>query len=210
VSWSDSIPREHHGARNSKKRVGKKTRIKFYVLTETLFGGNLGRRDTDAVDVAVEKNVLAFALGALGGLNPLAGASAGPEGLEEASPAGVSLAAVVWSHDLLDGLAGLISVVEGDGADIVVKNVGLDDAVEDVATDEAEVTVNCSSCSTSEIPGLRLVVGEGGVGVLKESDGNYICKSAKTCSMPQERWTRGAYRASGLPRGKECRTRQGG
>jgi hypothetical protein len=98
----------------------------------------------------------------------------------------VSLAAVMRSHDLLDGLAGLISVVEGDGADIVVKNVGLDDAVEDVATDEAEVTVNCGSSSTGEIPGLRPVVREAGVGVLKESDGNYICKSAKTCSMPRK------------------------
>lgn len=116
--------------------------------------------------------MLALALGALGGLNPLAGASAGPEGLEETSPAGVGLAAVVRSHDLLDGLAGLIGVVEGDGADIVVKNMGFNDAMEDVATDEAKVTINGSSSSTGEVPRLGLVVGEGGVGVLEESDGN--------------------------------------
>lgn len=144
--------------------------------------GHLGRRDTEAVGVAVEQNTLALALGTLGGLNPLAGAGARPQGLEEASPAGVGLGAVVVAHDVLDGLAGLVGVVEGDVADIVVQNVGLDDAVEDVAADKAEVTVDGGGGSADEVPNLGLVVGEGRVGVLEESDGNCILRLV--CFIP--------------------------
>lgn len=132
----------------------------------------LGGRDTDTVSVAVEENTLAFALGALVGLDPLAGAGAGPHGLEEASPACLSIGAVVVAHDALDSLGGLIGVVEGDVADVVVQDVGLDDTVEDMATDEAEVTVDGSGGATDEVPHLGLVVGEGRVGVLKVGDGD--------------------------------------
>lgn len=132
----------------------------------------LGGRDTDAVGVAEEQHTLALALCTFGGLDPLADASAGPQGLEEAGPARVSLAAVVLAHDALDGLAGLVGVVEGDVADIVVQDVSFDDTVEDVSANEAKVTVNSGGGTTSEVPHLRLVVGKGGVGVLQESDGN--------------------------------------
>lgn len=76
------------------------------------------------------------------------------------------------AHDALDGLAGLIGVVEGDVADIVVQDVGLNDTVEDVAADKAEISVDGSGGTTGEVPNLRLVVRKGGVGVLQESDGN--------------------------------------
>lgn len=142
------------------------------LLSLDLIGSNLGRRDTNAVGVAVEEHTLALALGTLGGLNPLAGASASPHSLEESSPAGVGLGAVVAAHDLLDGLAGFVGVVEGDGADIVVEDVGLDDSVEDVAADETKITVDGGSSTTGKVPDLRLVVGEGGVGVLEVSDGH--------------------------------------
>jgi hypothetical protein len=45
-------------------------------------------------------------------------------------------------HDLLDRLAGLVSVVERDAGRVVVQDVVLDDAVEERATYEAEVAVN--------------------------------------------------------------------
>jgi hypothetical protein len=80
----------------------------------------------------------------------------------------------VSAHDALDGLASLIGVVEGDVADIVVQNVGLDDTVEDVATDETEVTIDGGGGSTGEVPDLGLVVGEGGVSVLEEGNGDYV------------------------------------
>lgn len=133
---------------------------------------NLGRGDTDAIRVAEEKDTLAFALGALGGFNPLAGTGASPESLEETRPAGVGFGAVVAAHDLLDGLAGFIGVVEGNGADIVVKNVGLDNSVEDVAADETEVAVNGCCGTAGEVPYFWLVVGETGVSVLEVGDGD--------------------------------------
>jgi hypothetical protein len=36
----------------------------------------------------------------------------------------------VAAHDGLDGLGGFVGVVEGDGADVVVEDVGFDDTVE--------------------------------------------------------------------------------
>lgn len=136
--------------------------------------GHLGRRNTDAVGVTVEHNTLALTSRTLSRLNPLADTGRGPHGLEETSPAGVSLRAVVVSHDVLDGFAGLVGVVEGDIADVVVQHVGLDDTVEDVAADEAEVTVNGGSSAAGEVPHFRLVVRKSGVGVLEE--GNSDCK----------------------------------
>lgn len=77
------------------------------------------------------------------------------------------------AHDLLDRLAGLVGVVKGDGADIMVEDVGLDDSVQNVTADESKVTVDSSSGTAGKVPDFRLVMGEGGVGVLEVSDGHY-------------------------------------
>lgn len=76
------------------------------------------------------------------------------------------------AHDGLNGLGGLVRVVEGDAADVVVEDMSLDDAVEKVAADEAHLTVNGSSGTTDEVPLVVGVVGKGRVGVLEEGDGN--------------------------------------
>lgn len=136
------------------------------------FSSHLGRGNSDAVGVAVEQNTVAFASGTFSGLDPVARAGGGPESLEETSPATVGFGAVVVAHDALDGVGGLVGVVEGNVADVVVQDVSFDDAVEDVATDETKVTVNSGSSTTGKVPNLRLVVGESRVGVLKEGDGN--------------------------------------
>lgn len=133
---------------------------------------DLSGTGSDAVDVAVEEHSSALTLGTLGGLDELAHTGAVPHGLEETSPAGVGLGAVVITHDSLDGIAGLVGVVEGDVADIVVQNVSLDDTVEDVAADETKVTVDGGSSATGKVPDLGLVVRQSGVGVLQEGDGN--------------------------------------
>ena len=159
---------------NYHKQKGKTNgRKHIYPISSCLFGRDLGRRNTDAVGVAVEQDALALTGGTLGGLNPLASAGTCPESLQEASPSGLGLGTVVVAHDALDGLAGLIGVVEGDVADIVMQNVGLNDTVEDVAADKAEVTVDGSGGTTGKVPNLRLVVRKGGVGVLQESDGDW-------------------------------------
>lgn len=134
---------------------------------------DLGRANTNTVGVTEEQNTLALTTGTRGRLDPLAGAGTGPQSLEEASPAGVGLCAVVVAHHGLDGLAGLVGVVERDGADVVVQHVGFDDTVEDVAADEAEVTVDGGGSTAGKVPHLRLVVGEARVGMLEEGDGHY-------------------------------------
>ena len=53
-------------------------------------------------------------------LHPVAPSEALPDSSDEASGTILGIAAVVLTHDLLDGLSGLISLVEWDGADIVV------------------------------------------------------------------------------------------
>jgi hypothetical protein len=80
----------------------------------------------------------------------------------------------VVAHDWLDGLGSLISVVEWDGGDVVVEDVGLDDAMEEVAADEAEFTIDSRGSATDVVPGLASVMWERWVGVLKVSDGNYF------------------------------------
>ena len=77
------------------------------------------------------------------------------------------------THDWLDSLGGLVSVVEGDGADIVVEDVCLDDAVHELATDEAKLAVDGCSSAASVGPGRRSVVREGRVSVLEEGDCDY-------------------------------------
>lgn len=138
------------------------------------FGSHLGRRNSNAVGVAEEQHTLAFTSGALGGLDPVARAGRGPESLEETSPTGVGFGTVVVAHDTLDGIGGLISVVEGNVADVVVQDVSLNDAVEDVTADKAKVTVNGGGGTAGKVPHFRLIVGKSRVGVLEEGDGD--CK----------------------------------
>lgn len=77
------------------------------------------------------------------------------------------------THDWLDGLGGFVGVVEGDGADVMVEDVGFYDAVEEVAADESEFTVDGCGGSTDVVPAFTRVVREGWVGVLEEGDCNY-------------------------------------
>lgn len=77
------------------------------------------------------------------------------------------------AHDGTDGLGGLIGVVKGNGGNVVVQDVGLDDAVQKLAADEAHLAIDGGSSATDKVPLLTGVVGESRVGVLEESDGNY-------------------------------------
>lgn len=106
----------------------------------------------------------------------------------------------MFSHNLLDSLGGLVSVVEGDGAHVVVKDVSFDDSMEDVAADEAKFAINGGSSSASEGPDFRSVVGERWIGVLEVGDRNY---SSQQCLLEYCELQGCTYRASGSPIGKE-------
>jgi len=79
----------------------------------------------------------------------------------------------VLPHDGFDGLAGLVGVVEGDAADVVVQDVRLNDAVEEVAADEAELAIDGGGRAPNKVPLLGRVVGQGRVGMLQEGDGDW-------------------------------------
>lgn len=102
----------------------------------------------------------------------MAPASAAPERLEEAERSSLDIGTVVLAHNLLDSLGGLISIVEWDCADIVVQDVGLDDAMEELATDETEFAIDGCGCTTNIVPAFSSVVRQSRVGVLEESDCN--------------------------------------
>jgi len=51
--------------------------------------------------------------------------------------------------------------------------MSLNDTVQELPSDEAEFTIDSRSGTTSEVPGLRVVVGESGVSVLEEGDSNW-------------------------------------
>ena len=90
------------------------------------------------------------------------------------------------AHNGTDRVGGLVGVVEGDAADVVVEDVGLDDAVEEVAADEAHLAVDGCCGAADKVPLFGSVVGERWVGVLEEGDGDcsLLVSCAKTC------WTR--------------------
>lgn len=107
-------------------------------------------------------------------------AGTGPEALDESKSTTLNIGAVVLAHDRLDSLAGLVGVVKGDGADVVVKDVGLDDAVEKLTTDETEFTIDGCSCTADIVPAAGGIVRECGIGVLEVGDGNCI-QLVKAC-----------------------------
>jgi hypothetical protein len=85
-----------------------------------LLGAQLRRWDTETITVTEEKDTLAFTSSVLRWLNPLAPSGGSPHALDEAKGTTACVGSVVLAHDWLDGLAGLIGVVEGDDTDVVV------------------------------------------------------------------------------------------
>ena len=59
----------------------------------------------------------------------------------------------------------------------MVENVRLDDAMEELAANEAELAIDCSCRAAGEVPGRASVVRKGWVGVLKVGDRNWLTVS---------------------------------
>lgn len=73
-------------------------------------------------------------------------------------------------HDGFDCLGGFVGVIKRDCRDVVVQDVGFNNAVEEVSSDEAEISIDGSGGAASKCPRVAFVVWEGGVGVLEEGD----------------------------------------
>ena len=122
------------------------------------------------IPVAEEVNTGLLALHARQSLNPLADMHVAVQRLEEANGSITNISAVMLAHNGLNGFGGLIGVIEGNGGDVMVQDVGFDDAVEELTTNEAEFAVNGGGGTTGVGPARRGVVREGGIGVLQEGD----------------------------------------
>ena len=122
--------------------------------------------------ISEEQNTSVLAGGTVHGFDPLTSSHAGPHALQEAHAAIFCIAPVVLTHDRLDCLGCLIRIVERDGADIVVKDVSLDDTMKKGTADESELAIDGSRCPTDIVPAARGVMRECGIGVLEECDGN--------------------------------------
>ena len=133
---------------------------------------NVHRRQSQPIPIPKEHNPLPLSLNTLIWLDPLTPPGGTPHGLQETQRTPLNIRSIVTAHNRLDGLGGLVRVVEGDGGDVVVQHVRLDDAVEDVAPDEAEFAVDGCGCAADVGPGFAGVVWEGGVGVLEVGDGD--------------------------------------
>lgn len=95
-----------------------------------------------------------------------------PQALQESNGATLRVAAVVTTHHRLDSFACLVGMVEGNETDIMVENVGFDDSMEELSTNESEFAVDCRRGTTGVGPSIRSIVRKRRVGMLKECDRN--------------------------------------
>lgn len=119
---------------------------------------NFRRRDTQSIPVTEKQDLALIALSTRDRLDPLAPPGRTPNSSQKPERAILDVRAIVLAHDGLDGLGGLVGVVEWDGGDVVVQDVSLDDSVQEVAADEAEFAVDGSGGATGEVPGIAGVV----------------------------------------------------
>lgn len=120
--------------------------------------GDPCRWESNTIAVPEEQDPSFFTFGTLIRLDPLADTHACPHTLQEAETATSGIAAVMLSHDGLDRFSCLIGVVKGNRADIVVKNMGLNDAVKKGSTDETKLSIDCCSGTTSVGPSSWCIV----------------------------------------------------
>lgn len=76
-------------------------------------------------------------------------------------------------HDRLDGFRRLICVIEWDCGNIVMKNVGFDNAVEKLAANKTKFAIYRSSSTTGVGPGMGLIMRERRIGMLEVGDGDF-------------------------------------
>lgn len=135
---------------------------------------NNQRLGTVTVAVSEEKNALALALSSFRWLDPVAHSHAAPHSLQESNATISGICAIMLAHNFLDGFAGLVRIVEWDSANVVMKNVSLDDAVEKFTADETEFTIDCRCGATCEVPDGSVIMRKTRIGMLEVGDGNWV------------------------------------
>ena len=129
--------------------------------------------EAETVSIAEEQHLSIFTLGSIQRFDPLTPTSAVIDGADETDGTMAGVGAVMAAHDGLDGLGGFVGVVEGDGGDVVVQDVGFDDAVKELAADEAKLAIDGGGGAACKIPNVSGVMGKRGVGVLEVGNSHY-------------------------------------
>lgn len=122
------------------------------------------------VAIAEEEDTLVFTRDTLVRLDPLTNAGRCPHAREEADGTTFGVGAIVAAHDGLDGFRGFVGVVERDGGDVVVQDVRLDDTVQQLSSDETELSVDGGGGSAHVVPASTGVMRKRGVSVLEVGD----------------------------------------
>ena len=129
--------------------------------------------DSKPIAIPVEDDIFPQPLGTLAFLDPLAPSRTRPQAFQKSKRTALGIGQVVCAHDPFDGLCSFLGVVEWDDRDVVVENVGLDDAVEQGTADETEVAVDGRCSAGGESPCFRSIVGNGWVCMLQVRDSNF-------------------------------------
>ena len=134
----------------------------FEAWSANIHGSQDGRDScgsgADAISISEEEDPGVFTLGTFVGFHPLTSPHASPQTLQETKASLSSIAPIMFTHDRLNGLGSLVGVVEGNGANIVVEHVRLDDAVQEGSANESEFSIYRGSCTTGICPCGRCIV----------------------------------------------------
>ena len=76
------------------------------------------------------------------------------------------IALIMYSHHTLDSVRGLFCVVEWDSRCVVMEDVTLSRAMEEIPSDKSEVSVHRRSAATKEGPSVTRIVWQRRVGML--------------------------------------------
>lgn len=117
-------------------------------------------------------------------LDPAAAAESGPQAIQEV---GLLVLVVEVAEHGANGGCGLVGVVEGDPGEQVVDDVRVNDAVEQVGSNEAKVAIDGAEVANGEVPGILAVVRNIRVGVVQVGDGDQPVVNPDVGNDPQER-----------------------
>lgn len=165
-------PREEANRRHSRIAVAFGSRhhqARFEVRTPRR-RDHLGRK-SHSIAVAIEQHAFPLAVRIGVRLDPLTDPGVVPEAPQKAQRT-FRVRTVMLSHDRLDGLGRFIGVVEGNGGDVVVEDVSLNDAVEEMTANESKLAIDGGGRTPSEIPAVGLVVRQARIRVLQVRDGH--------------------------------------
>ena len=146
------------------------SRFQFLALDRRL---DLPWWHTQSISIPVEQHSLVFTLGAFAWFYPLAPPRVLPHALHKSHGSIRGIRAIMTTQDRFDCLGRFIGMVEWNGRDKVMENVGFNDPMEKMAANETKFTVNRCGGATGECPSTGFVMRQRRIGMLKEGNSHW-------------------------------------